>query len=111
MEVSMNTKTAKWQLQEAKNRFSEVVRKASEEGPQTVTKHGKDSVIVLSAEDYRKLEQPKNPLIDFFRKSPLPAIDALIAASVLAHDLIVVTRNVKDMKGAGVEVINPWTYE
>ena len=51
----MITKSKKWQLQEAKNRFSEVVRKASEEGPQTVTKHGKDSVVVLSAEDYRNL--------------------------------------------------------
>ena len=60
-----------WQLQEAKNRFSEVVRKASEEGPQTVTKHGKDSVVVLSAEDYRKLKKPKTTLVEFFQKSPL----------------------------------------
>ncbi len=69
------TKTKKWQLQEAKNRFSEVVRKASEEGPQTVTKHGKDSVVVLSAEDYRKLKQPKTPLVEFFQKSPLSKIE------------------------------------
>lgn len=67
----MIAKTKKWQLQEAKNRFSEVVRMASEEGPQTVTKHGKDSVVVLSAEDYRKLEQPKTSLLDFLQKSPL----------------------------------------
>lgn len=67
----MIVKTKKWQLQEAKNRFSEVVRMASEEGPQTVTKHGKDSVVVLSAEDYRKLEQPKTSLVDFLQKSPL----------------------------------------
>lgn len=70
----MITKSKKWQLQEAKNRFSEVVRKASEEGPQTVTKHGKDSVVVLSAEDYRKLEQPKTSLVEFFRKSPLSKV-------------------------------------
>lgn len=67
----MTTKSKKWQLQEAKNKFSEVVRKASEEGPQTVTKHGKDSVVVLSADDYRKLEQPKTSLIEFFQNSPL----------------------------------------
>lgn len=67
----MITKTKKWQLQEAKNRFSEVVRMASEEGPQTVTKHGKDSVVVLSVEDFRKLEQPKTSLVDFLQKSPL----------------------------------------
>lgn len=71
----MITKSKKWQLQEAKNRFSEVVRKASEEGPQTVTKHGKDSVVVLSAEDYRKLEKPKTSLVDFFQKSPLSKVE------------------------------------
>jgi prevent-host-death family protein len=75
MEVFMITKTKKWQLQEAKNRFSEVVRKASEEGPQTVTKHGKDSVVVLSAEDYRKLEQPKTSLVEFFQNSPFSKIE------------------------------------
>ncbi|WP_199535597.1 type II toxin-antitoxin system Phd/YefM family antitoxin [Rhodohalobacter sp. SW132] len=71
----MNTKSKKWQLQEAKNRFNEVVRKAFEEGPQTVTKHGKDSVVVLSAEDYRKLEQPRTSLVEFFQKSPLSEVE------------------------------------
>lgn len=70
----MVTKTKKWQLQEAKNRFSEVVRMATEEGPQTVTKHGKDSVVVLSAEDYRNLQQPKTSLVDFFQSSPLSKV-------------------------------------
>lgn len=71
----MITKSKKWQLQEAKNKFSEVVRKASEEGPQTVTKHGKDSVVVLSAEEYRKLERPKTSLVEFFQKSPLSKVE------------------------------------
>lgn len=75
MEVIMITKSKKWQLQEAKNKFSEVVRKASEEGPQTVTKHGKDSVVVLSAEEYRKLERPKTSLVEFFQKSPLSKVE------------------------------------
>ena len=70
----MKSKAKKWQLQEAKNKFSEVVRKATEEGPQTVTKHGKDSVVVLSADDYRKLDQPKTSLVDFFRGSPLSEV-------------------------------------
>ena len=39
---------------------------------------------------------------------PLPAIDSLIAATAQVYDLSVVTRNTKDMKGSGVEVINPW---
>lgn len=42
---------------------------------------------------------------------PLPAIDSLIAATALVHDLTVVTRNTQDMEGSGVEVINPWNYE
>lgn len=43
--------------------------------------------------------------------TPIPAIDALIAATAKANDLIVVTRNTKDMENAGVELTNPWTYE
>lgn len=71
----MITKSKKWQLQEAKNRFSEVVRNATEVGPQTITKHGKDSVVVLSADDYRKLNQPKTSLVEFFKKSPLSKVE------------------------------------
>ena len=39
---------------------------------------------------------------------PMPAIDSLIAATGIAHDLIVVTRNVSDMEQSGVRLINPW---
>ena len=73
--VLMISKSKKWRLQEAKNKFSEVVRKASEKGPQTVTKHGKDSLVVLLAEDYRILEQPETSLIDFFQKPPLSKVE------------------------------------
>ena len=41
-----------WQLQEAKNRLSEVVEKALSQGPQVVSRRGKDTVVVLSIEDY-----------------------------------------------------------
>lgn len=69
----MNLK--KWQLQEAKNKFSEVVRKATEEGPQTITKHGKESVVILSVEDYKKMEQPDTSLVEFFQQSPLASVE------------------------------------
>jgi toxin FitB len=39
---------------------------------------------------------------------PLPTLDSQIAATALAHDLILVTRNVKDIEGTGVTVLNPW---
>ncbi|MCX7327384.1 MAG: type II toxin-antitoxin system Phd/YefM family antitoxin, partial [Hyphomicrobiales bacterium] len=44
-----------WQLQDAKNRFSEVVSKAMREGPQTVTLRGDRAAVVVSAEDYDRL--------------------------------------------------------
>lgn len=40
--------------------------------------------------------------------NPMPAVDALIAATALAHDLTVVTRNVSDMEQSGVRLLNPW---
>ena len=61
----------KWQLQDAKNRFSELVRKAREEGPQVITLHCRDAVVVVSAKEYGKLSRPRGNLVDFFRKSPL----------------------------------------
>ncbi|MBW1895070.1 MAG: type II toxin-antitoxin system VapC family toxin [Deltaproteobacteria bacterium] len=39
---------------------------------------------------------------------PMPAIDSLIAATGIVHDLIVVTRNVSDMEQCGVKLLNPW---
>jgi prevent-host-death family protein len=44
-----------WQLQEAKQRFSEVVRRALTSGPQVVTRHGRAAVVVVSAEDFGRL--------------------------------------------------------
>ena len=61
----------KWQLQDAKNRFSEVVNTALRKGPQIVTRHGIDSVVIISVDDYRRLSRPKTNLVSFFRKSPL----------------------------------------
>jgi len=58
-----------WQLQEAKNRFSEVVRLA-QSAPQTVTIHGTPSAVVLSFEDYRVLSQPKMSLLNVMKTAP-----------------------------------------
>ena len=40
---------------------------------------------------------------------PLPAIDSLLAATALEHDLVLVTRNVKDFAGLPVQIFNPWS--
>jgi prevent-host-death family protein len=44
-----------WQVQTAKQRFSELVERAVNEGPQIVTKHGREAVVVLAIEEYRRL--------------------------------------------------------
>jgi len=64
-----------WQLQDAKNKFSNLVDKAHREGPQVVTKFGKESVVIISVEDYQKLIRPKTDLVSFFKKSPLSCLD------------------------------------
>jgi prevent-host-death family protein len=65
----------KRQLQETKNRLSEVVRKASDEGPQVIALRGDDAVVVVAADECARLvRKPKDTLVDFFRKSPLGAV-------------------------------------
>lgn len=59
-----------WKLEEAKNGFSEVVRRALAHEPQRVTRNGRDAVVVLSAADYEQLVEPGD-LVDFLRRSPL----------------------------------------
>jgi antitoxin Phd len=63
-----------WQLQEAKNKFSEVVDQAVAIGPQEITRHGKKTAVILSMRDYRSLLGRKGNLADFFRQSPLGEI-------------------------------------
>jgi antitoxin Phd len=65
----------KWQLQDAKNQLSEVVRKAQNEGPQVITVHGTDAAVVVAAKDYARLKRPKGKLVEFFRKSPLVGVE------------------------------------
>lgn len=70
------TATNKWQLQDAKNRLSEVVRKAREEGPQVITLRGDDAVVVVAADEFQKLSRkPKGNLVDFFHRSPLAGVE------------------------------------
>ncbi len=63
-----------WQLQEAKNKLSEVVERAGAEGPQTITRHGVPVAVVVSAEAFRRSRQEGN-LVEFFAQSPLRDVD------------------------------------
>lgn len=58
-----------WKLEDARNRFSEVVRRAMAGEPQLVTRHGRDAVVILDAEEYRRLTAPRD-LLEFLRDSP-----------------------------------------
>jgi prevent-host-death family protein len=62
----------RWPLQDAKARFSELVRRVHGEGPQHVTVHGRDAVVVVAAEEFRRIEGSPTgqALIDSLRSSP-----------------------------------------
>ncbi|MEP7188297.1 MAG: type II toxin-antitoxin system Phd/YefM family antitoxin [Roseiflexaceae bacterium] len=64
-----------WQLQEAKNKLSEVVEEALTHGPQVITKRGVEAVIVLAYAEYRTMLAKQKKLSAFFRESPLSGGD------------------------------------
>src|SRR6202790_538132 len=66
-----------WLLQDAKARFSELVRKVRSEGPQHVTVHGRDEVVVIAAEEFRRLKGSLTgtALIAAMQASPYRQID------------------------------------
>jgi prevent-host-death family protein len=59
-----------WQLQEAKSRFSEVVDLTLKEGPQLVTRRGEEAVVILAADDYRRLTGQTPRLMDCLLNAP-----------------------------------------
>jgi prevent-host-death family protein len=65
-------RAGQWQLQEAKARFSEVVRRAKQEGPQHVTVHGREEVVIVGADEFRRLagEQSGRVLVEAMQASP-----------------------------------------
>ena len=69
--------SGRWALQDAKARFSEVVRKAKTEGPQRITVHGREEVVVVAVEEYRRVkgERTGAALVEVLRDSPLRDIE------------------------------------
>src|SRR3974390_1957299 len=67
----------RWRLQDARARFSEVVRRGRAEGPQHVTVHGRDEVVIIAAEDFRRMkgEPTGAALVAAMQNSPYPDID------------------------------------
>ncbi|MGH8327192.1 MAG: type II toxin-antitoxin system prevent-host-death family antitoxin [Steroidobacteraceae bacterium] len=81
-----------WILQDAKARFSELVRKVRSDGPQHVTVHGREEVVVIAAEEFRRLEgrpsgkalveamraSPRGPVTLDPARNPMPVRDVLL---------------------------------
>ena len=59
-----------WQLQDAKNRLSQLLRDAETAGPQVISVRGRETAVVLSVKDYKKMSARKGTLVSFFRCSP-----------------------------------------
>jgi prevent-host-death family protein len=75
--ISLRTTPGRWRLQDAKARFSELVRLAHSDGPQHVTLHGRDAVVVLDAEEFQRLRGAPSgqQLIDALQTSPHRDLD------------------------------------
>lgn len=71
--TAAKTRRGQWALQDAKARFSEVVRRAKTEGPQRITVHGREEVVIVSVEEYRRVKgQPSGEaLVKLLHDSPL----------------------------------------
>lgn len=64
-----------WQLQEAKNKLSELIERAMKQGPQLITRRGEKAVIVMSYKEYARMKNSQTKLSEFFRASPLTKVD------------------------------------
>jgi len=71
---TVNKKREEWQLQEAKAMFSEVIKAAAVK-PQIITVHGKETAVILSIKEYKKLASPKQTLFEFIQSSPLRGME------------------------------------
>ncbi len=60
-----------WTVAEAKAKFSEVLDRAVSDGPQTITRNGKTTAVIVSAEEWARLAKREGTLADFFANSPL----------------------------------------
>lgn len=72
-----NERSGRWKLEDAKARFSEVVRHARSEGPQRVSVRGHDAVVVMSVEEFDRLvpDTPKVPFVQFMESLHLDELD------------------------------------
>jgi prevent-host-death family protein len=83
MKINKSTKSGRsglgnrWRLQDAKARLSEVVRQAQQRGPQRVTLHGRDAVVVVRADEFDRMRRPISgrDIVAALATSPLAGVN------------------------------------
>ena len=65
------SKRTGWPVADAKARFSEVIDQAISSGPQTITRNGREAVVVVSVDEWKRKARRKGNLAEFFATSPL----------------------------------------
>jgi prevent-host-death family protein len=60
----------RWQVQEAKQRFSEMIRAVQDDGPQVVTRHGLDIAVVIDVAEFKRLRGEISEFKDYLRSGP-----------------------------------------
>ena len=60
-----------WTVAEAKAKFSEVIQRAATEGPQTITRNGREAAVVVGAKEWQRKTKRVGTLVEFFANSPL----------------------------------------
>jgi prevent-host-death family protein len=81
-----NPSHSNWQLQDAKARFSELVRRAREQGPQHVSVRGEPAVVVVSAEEFARLTSPRPSIVDHMLEGAPWPDDVVDAINARSHD-------------------------
>jgi prevent-host-death family protein len=71
-----------WQIQDAKQRFSEMIRAVAHDGPQVITRHGEEVAVVVDIAEYRRLTRPRVDLTGLLLGQPALSDDA---AQILAE--------------------------
>ena len=64
-----------WKLQDAKARFSQIVDEAVKNGPQYVTRHGTETVVIVSVDEYEELKSSRPPFNAFLLSCPKPSLE------------------------------------
>ena len=77
---------ASWQLQDAKARFSELVKRAREQGPQHVSVRGEPAVVVISEKEFAMLVSPRPSIVDHILEGEPWPDDLVDAINARPHD-------------------------